>query len=81
MYETGQEVQIQKSKGKPRTFTGIVQAVVGEIVCVRLGAVILKFSKSTGDMLPRIEGGPRALHLVPEKARPDDYAPSAGKTR
>jgi hypothetical protein len=62
-YHLGQEVQIQRSGGVFKTSTGTVQAVEGDVVRVQCGDVILKFSSSTGDMLPRLKDGQSGLHL------------------
>jgi hypothetical protein len=63
-YQLGQKVQIQHSGNRSETSsTGIVQAVKGDVVGVRVGALILRFSSSTGDMLPRLQGGHRGPHL------------------
>jgi hypothetical protein len=62
-YQLGQQVQIQHSGNGFKTSTGIVQAVKGDVVGVRVGALILKFSSSTGDMLPRLRGSQRGPHL------------------
>ena len=57
-YQSGQKVRMHRSGNESRTSEGIVETVNGDVVRVRFGGIILKFSNSTGDMLPRSKAGP-----------------------